>query len=51
MGFQDFSLESTDQASDGEENNIQRPNLRANPFIFKHSMNNSAKYFKYLKCI
>lgn len=52
MGFQDSSLESTDEASDGdEENNIQIPNLRANPCIFKHSMNNLAKCFKYLKCI
>lgn len=52
MWFQDSSLESADDASDGDqENNIQIPKLRANPCIFKHSMNNLAKYFKYLKSI
>lgn len=51
-GFQDSSLESAHQASDGDqENNIQIPNLRANPCVFKYSMNNLTKYFKYLKCI
>lgn len=52
MGFQDSSLESADQVSDGDqENDIQITNLRATLSMFKHSMNNSAKYFKYLKCI